>query len=216
MGLVGCGDEKEYPNEENQQEANEYTKPDGFEFSEDYLPSEVHVKGAEALGYTLMPTDGDKLLYKFHDDAAGVSEIYFVYRKPIRDLEIFSSVTVSLKLLNPFSGNHEELRQKYYDDGLTEAERIKTQAESVLNTATNSNSIRVKVHQSVGIFVNNVMTGDTWEKDSGILVETYDLYVLSIKSDSITDDNMDALVDSIYTYLDTYIQDYGEIVFDEK
>ncbi|MBK5253279.1 MAG: hypothetical protein JJE03_02205 [Peptostreptococcaceae bacterium] len=219
--IFGCGfGDDEFSNEDEVRFPTEYDapqeEPNNFKFSEDYLPSEVNVKKVESLGYTLMPVDGEELLYKFHDNINGISEIYFVYRKPLELADSYSSITIILKLFNPFLKNHDDLLNTYYEYGINAADRLKSQDDEVLTSEISSNSINVKTHKSVAKSENGVVLADTWELDDGVFLETYDLFYIKIEGSAIVDGEYDILIDSIYSYLDTYIEDYSKIVYDGK
>jgi len=187
----------------------------GFQFSENLLPSEVSIGSIESLGYTLMPSDGENLLYKYHNDSDGVSEMQFTYIKT-NELGSESFITVNVKLFNAFLKGHDDIIDSLDAYGVDKSKTFIDEGDGIIKNETATGYVDTRVLRNTAIVENGVTTGEVYEAVNGIYVHTTNLYTVKIESSFLPASEADTVVDSAKTYIYKWTGDYNEKVQNYK
>ena len=210
LTLVACAENTEVEDKAN-------STADGFDFSADLLPSEVSLTQIESLGYVLMASDGEQLVYKAHDQEEGVSEIIFTYIKPHPSSDNADSfITVNLKLLNPFLKGHDELQDMIYTNSLDAVDRMINNYDAISKQDQSSGNIDFEAHKSFAKVMDGVTTAESWEVDGIIYTDINNLYIVKIEAEFIPEGEITTLMQAAQTFCTHYTQNYQQKVDDYK
>jgi hypothetical protein len=198
LNLGGDEGDDSQDNYFNEQESSEENK-EAFDFNESYLPGEVSIREIENLGYTLMPSDGDNLLYKYYNPSDGINEMQFTYIKT-NELGSESFITTNIKLLNSIDNEHEELIDKIYSNAAEKSEIIINEGTALNKKDSSLGYLDIRVLRLVAIVENGKTTDKNYEAVNGVYVYTSPDYLIKIESNFLPLADSDVVIDAAIDY----------------